>query len=419
MFNFCKPINTKKRFTPHRSLSARYSFTLFESAALVNENEWNEVCHNNALFLNLNYLALLEKLDVANVFARYSIIYKSKKPVGIIYFQIVDFKASVFGNLFQTQLQAVPSKRIGMMKSIINHHQNETLLRLFTCGNNNVSGPHGYNFTTAVPEKIQVELLNRIIDIVSKEEKLKSSISAVLIKDFYSPLVNEKCLTNEGYTRFSVEPNMILEVPENVFNLEDYIALFSKKYRNRVKSILKKSSNLQVKELSLGEIIVLEPFIYKLYEQVYDKAKFKLAKLQATYFSEVKKIFNNRFSLKGVFNGDQLLAFCSSFYFDKDTVEAHYVGINYTLNSNYDLYQNLLYSLIKSAISHNCRKINFGRTASEIKSTTGAKAHELMCYIKPQNTISKLIQKPFIKFLQPEPWIPRNPFKEEDDLGKV
>jgi hypothetical protein len=43
----------------------------------------------------------------------------------------------------------------------------------------------------------------------------------------------------------------------------------------------------------------------------------------------------------------------------------------------------------------------------------GAKPEDLICYIKPQNTISRLIQKPFISFLQPQPWIPRNPFKEE------
>jgi hypothetical protein len=58
-------------------------------------------------------------------------------------------------------------------------------------------------------------------------------------------------------------------------------------------------------------------------------------------------------------------------------------------------------------------KVNLGRTASEIKTTVGAKPHELLCYIKPQNTVSKLILKPFMQFLQPTEWIPRNPFKEE------
>ena len=41
-----------------------------------------------------------------------------------------------------------------------------------------------------------------------------------------------------------------------------------------------------------------------------------------------------------------------------------------------------------------------------------AKAHDLFCYIKPQNTVSRLILKPFMQFLQPTEWVPRNPFKE-------
>jgi hypothetical protein len=69
--------------------------------------------------------------------------------------------------------------------------------------------------------------------------------------------------------------------------------------------------------------------------------------------------------------------------------------------------------MIDEAIRNKRTVVNLGRTAAEIKTTVGAKAYDLICYIKPQNTISKLIQKPFISFLQPAEWTPRNPFKEE------
>ena len=70
--------------------------------------------------------------------------------------------------------------------------------------------------------------------------------------------------------------------------------------------------------------------------------------------------------------------------------------------------------MIGEGIKHKRTKINLGRTAAEIKTTVGAKAENLICYIKPQNTISRIIQKPFISFLQPSEWVPRNPFKEEN-----
>ena len=95
------------------------------------------------------------------------------------------------------------------------------------------------------------------------------------------------------------------------------------------------------------------------------------------------------------------------------SLEAHYIGLDYEFNSKFNLYQNILYGMIEEAIKNKLSKVNLGRTAAEIKTTVGAKAVDLICYIKPQNTISKIIQKPFISFLQPADWIPRNPFKEE------
>ena len=59
-------------------------------------------------------------------------------------------------------------------------------------------------------------------------------------------------------------------------------------------------------------------------------------------------------------------------------------------------------------------KLILGRTASEIKSTIGAEAVELKCYIRHHNPLSNRIIKPFVEYLKPAAWIPRNPFKEND-----
>src|SRR5690606_29301821 len=109
----------------------------------------------------------------------------------------------------------------------------------------------------------------------------------------------------------------------------------------------------------------------------------------------------------------KIIAFASSFVTHDGCLEAHYIGFNYSENGVHDLYQNILYAMIEEGIKNTCNCINLGRTASEIKTTVGAKPRDLICYIKAQNTISRMIQKPFISFLQPAAWTPRNPFKEE------
>ena len=72
----------------------------------------------------------------------------------------------------------------------------------------------------------------------------------------------------------------------------------------------------------------------------------------------------------------------------------------------------MLYDYVKEAIENSSKKLLLGRTASEIKSTVGAEALELTCYIRHRNPLSNRIIKPFVDFLKPSEWIPRNPFKE-------
>ena len=95
----------------------------------------------------------------------------------------------------------------------------------------------------------------------------------------------------------------------------------------------------------------------------------------------------------------------------KNTIEAHFIGLDYTCNKELELYQNILYDYIKITISNNKQQLFLGRTAAEIKSTVGAEAYELKCYIRHRNPLSNRIIKPFVDYLKPAQWVPRNPFK--------
>lgn len=413
MFSFCKPISSKKRFIPFRKLDDKFSFTLYDKSSGVDRNEWQKISNGGELFFNIDYLALLENSSETLLQSRYIKVYFNNEIVGIIYCQIIDFNAGVFEDLLVNKDAPEKSNRLKLFEKYISNNKNETLLRLFTCGNNLISGEYGFLFSNQVDKKTQHTILLELIDLVGKEEKLGGTISAILIKDFYNHLRPKQLFTSRGFESFVVEPNLLVDVPEGISNLEEYIQLFSKKYRNRAKSIFKKSAVIQIKTLKFEDIKQQEAQLYALYENIYNKAKFKLIKLPKNYFSSTKKLFECAFNVNGYYLNDEIVAFSSSFLLADNVLEAHYIGINYNLNNEYELYQTILYNMIQSGIENNCKKINLGRTAAEIKTTVGAKAKDLICYIKPQNTVSKFIQKPFIKFLQPEQWTPRNPFKEE------
>lgn len=412
MFTFCKPVSSKKRFLPFRELSREFSFSLFEKAGDVPAQDWEKVTGRSTIFLEKDYLHIVEDSTHTQLITRYVVVYRQRQVCGILYFQIADFRAEVFGDLLSNQSEQLRSKRLKVFENYLDANKDEVLLRLFTCGNNLVSGEYGYRFLPDVPSETAHSLLLNIIDVVSKEDKLRGGLSATLIKDFDHPLQPAALFEEEKYSRFFVEPNLFVTIPEGVHSVDDYIALFSKKYRNRAKGILKSLEGLEVKTLELPEIKALEKEIFSLYEGIFENAKFKLIKLPSDYFSRVKALFGQQFTLKGWFLEGRLVAFASSFLMPDGSVEAHYIGFDYALNTSYNLYQNILYAMIGEGIRNGCSIVNLGRTAAEIKTTVGAKPHDLICYIKPQNAVSRWIQKPFISFLQPSDWTPRNPFKE-------
>jgi len=410
MFSFCKPISSKKRFLPNRALNKQFSFTLFDKAKQIPAQEWDKFADKKGLFLKRDYLKIIEQSLFAKMQSRYVVVYCKGEPCGIIYYQVIDFNASVFSNLIPENSL---SKHKTILKKYVDYNQDEILMRLFTCGNNLISGDFGFCFDSKMKDAETHSLLLEITEIIANEDKLKNTISAIILKDFENPLKPARLFKEENYSHCSVEANMIVKIPNGIETLEDYIQLFSKKYRNRAKSVFKKFSGVSIKNLNAEEVKNLDANIYNLYEAIFNEAQFKLLKLPLDYFSATKTFFDKEFFIKGLFLNNQLVGFYSYFIFSKEVVEAHYIGLNYEFNQDYCLYQNILYDLISIAIENKASVLNLGRTAAEIKTTVGALPQDLICYIKPQNTFSKFIQKPLVNLLQPADYIARNPFKEE------
>ena len=90
---------------------------------------------------------------------------------------------------------------------------------------------------------------------------------------------------------------------------------------------------------------------------------------------------------------------------------AHFVGIDYALNKERAIYQRMLYDYVAMAIEKNLSAINFGRTASEIKSSIGATPQDLTCYVRHKKSITNRFLKPFLKDIAPTPFRQKMPFK--------
>ncbi|HRW74457.1 MAG TPA: GNAT family N-acetyltransferase, partial [Saprospiraceae bacterium] len=70
---------------------------------------------------------------------------------------------------------------------------------------------------------------------------------------------------------------------------------------------------------------------------------------------------------------------------------------------------------VELAIQHRSTSLIFARTAEEIKSSVGAKAVNLTCYIRHRSSFTNRFIRPLLDYLNPvDDWVPRHPFKQED-----
>ena len=232
-----------------------------------------------------------------------------------------------------------------------------------------------------------------------------------MVKEYFPEQVaasNE--LVNYKYRNFKMEPNMVLDMQKEWLSFDNYMASMTSRYRSKIKSSLKKSAAIELRNLTWQEIEKYQSSINTLFAAVHGKAKYKLGTLNTAAFIDLKRNLKERFTLNAYFLDDKMVGF-SSVFINNGALDANYVGLDYDYNKSHSVYQRILYDLVDMAINNQLQKLHFGRTASEIKSNFGAKAVDMVCYVKTKNSVTNKIIKPFVKKISTPDFVERNPFK--------
>ena len=280
-------------------------------------------------------------------------------------------------------------------------------------GNNMITGQNGYVFNKKIDLKSVGELLNECANEIRLYfKKQNTKIHIVSFKDFYQDCAAElRKSTFSSMYEFNTQPNMIFELQPLWKTNEDYVAAFSKKYRDQYKRAHKKFEGIESRELSLEDIIEQENRIYELYHHVAKNAPFNTFFLSKNHFSSFKKHCGNGFIMIGYFLNEDLVGF-HTLLLNGTTLETYFLGYDNQVQKEKMLYLNMLYNMTKYGIENQFKEIIFGRTALEIKSSVGAEPVLMSGFIYHNN---KLIDKYFDKiFPKLEPtlvWQQRHPFR--------
>ena len=379
----------------------KISFKIYNSVAVL-PALWDVVAQSN-VFLQTPYLTVLEKSAPVNMECFYIGIFENSELIGVSLAQYLDLnKLESFG------------ERDKCFKTIIRNFifKNFASHTLFL-GNNMITGQNGYAFSKEIDFNHISEILLQSADEITLYFKKKGiSIHLVSFKDFYDHCsVELKKYRFSNMYEFNPQPNMIFYLDKNWKSLDDYVAALSKKYRDQFKRARKKFDGIQVQNLSHEEVLQNEEKIYELYHYVAKNAPFNTFFLSKNHFSTLKGQCGNRFQIFGYFLNEELVGF-HTLLLNDETLETYFLGYNDHIQKENMLYLNMLYNMTEYGIENEFKRIIFGRTALEIKSSIGATPVQMSGFIYHNNKlINRFIGKIF-RNLEPElHWQQRHPFK--------
>lgn len=376
--------------------------------------DWDLAAPADDVFLQRPYLSVIEKTPPKGMRFGYLVFYKNEQPFGVALCQIKYFKAD---ENIQEQGAQASTKDSCFFNSLGSWFKRQisgwVAADILICGNLLLTGEHGFYFQEGQLSPVETSRLleNALTEVVKNMNQVGVKIPVILIKDVapqHEVLGSQ--LESVGFTEFCVQPNMVMDLPFSSF--DEYLEAMSTKYRTRAKRAFKKLAGVEKRELSLSDVQQHLPRMYELYRDIARNAGFNMVDLNEHYLYALKRDFGHAFRVFGYYQGETLLAFYTTIQNGKE-LEAHFLGYDKALNHDLQLYLNMLYDMIQLGIAAGCHQLVFARTALEIKSSVGAVAHDLHCYLRHQNSLANRLAEPLIDYLNPvEVWQARHPYKD-------
>lgn len=368
--------------------------------------EWQALAKRQSVFLDLDYLlALKSGCDAVDI--HFACFTCHDQVVGIAAFQQTEARA---------QADEATSSGTGMIGKIARCLlvRKDMRMQMLVLGSSFSTGAHGFAFDEEIDANTRSLLLTQAAEALRKQLKESGQvIDATLVKDFLTdeagaPEQYKSC----GYTKVVAAPNLLLPVHPKWKDFEDYLEALTSKYRTKAKAAMRRSSEIEIRRFELADIENHQEDILALYLNVKDQAGLAIGELTKNSFAEMARHLGDRFVLLGYFLGAKMVGFQCAIH-NGNCLDAHLVGFDYDLNPKYGLYPRMLYTFIDCAIQGRFSHVNFGRTATEIKSTVGAQVVEMHGYLRYRKAIPNTLLQLFASWVNPPKEPSHQAYKQE------
>ncbi|MCO4820470.1 MAG: hypothetical protein KC469_00280 [Flavobacteriaceae bacterium] len=370
---------------------------ILNSVNAISIAEWESLNCQDSFYFSPEFLGAFE-VSNPNIEFKYILIYQDDRAVGLANIQIIELGIdAIIKNI----------KLTGFLKRSIHFLMCRSGLKILFCGNVFLSGEYGIYLNQYVNKEEAFLSISKAIRSISKNTKMH----AIFVKDFYhaSRKITDHLL-NFGYSLTPVEPNMILKIDQNWKSYDDYKAALKSKYRVKVKKADKTSAVLESILFNEDDFVKHKKDLQRLYENTIANANFNAQVLNLNTYIKLRKVYHENFVVKAYFFEGKLVGFLSALV-NNHHLDAHFIGLNYELNKECAIYPRILNDYVRLGIRLGASQINFGRTASEIKSTIGAIPEDLVCYTRHKRDFINTIFKPLLSQIHIKEFKQHFPFK--------
>lgn len=367
---------------------------------------WKSINKEGNTYFSFEFLRAFETSN-PNINFKYILVKIDSKPVALANIQFIKLDIDVV--LKNIKLASWVKKLIHFF--FCNEH-----LYIMFCGNVFLSGEHGIIICDNEIKKDVIKAIGLEIKNLMKQSK---PLHAAFIKDFVK---ESRMLTDNfkdfGFMPMHVEPNMIITMDPNWKSFENYKKALKSKYRVKVNKADKTSVSLEVKIFCENDFSRYKDELQQLYQNTIDNANFNAQVLNLDTYIKLRAAYHEDFIVRAYFYNDKLVGFLSALA-NNHHLDAHFIGLDYSLNKKHAIYPRILNDYIRIGIEKKVAYINLGRTASEIKTTIGAEPVELTCYLKHRKSYVNAILKPFINRIHLKDFKQHYPFKAKKEASKT
>lgn len=238
--------------------------------------------------------------------------------------------------------------------------------------------------------------------------------AATLIKDVPAAMVHYFQNFSGKFAQLRNDISMEMSLPPEWLGFDDYEKALKHKYAQKLRKVRQGMNGISIRELDIAQTRTASKQLFELYAQVCRRQSFSMGMLNHQFLPDLKDFYGDQLRIWAFYEGEKMLAFASAWVHDKE-FDMFYIGLDYSINNERNLYFNILYFSIEQAILLRKSRVILGRTALEAKARLGCRPRYLHTFLSVRNVCLRQIvfNRINTQHVQEGAWEERHPLKQE------